>query len=241
MMPTYDAAWVGAELARRFGPPQWSFTLTATDANRWAIRLARQVTGRSKILVNAYCYHGSVDESFAVARAGRASGVAAGERRPAGRSRAHDAGGRVQRRRGARARARARRRRRRADGAGADQHRHRAAGARLPGGGPPHHARARHAADQRRDAHVLRRPGRGDEARGAWSRTSSRSASRSPAGSRSAPTASRTSWRRRSQPTSGPTSRTSAASAARWPATRSRSPPRGPRSSTCSPTRRSSA
>ena len=66
MMPTFDAAWVGAELARRFGPPQWSFTLTATDANRWAIRLARQVTGRSKILVNAYCYHGSVDESFAV-------------------------------------------------------------------------------------------------------------------------------------------------------------------------------
>ena len=66
MMPTEDAAWVGAELARRFGPPQWSFTLTATDANRWAIRLARQVTERPKILVNAYCYHGSVDESFAV-------------------------------------------------------------------------------------------------------------------------------------------------------------------------------
>ena len=66
MMPTFDAAWVGAELARRFGPPVWSFTLTATDANRWAIRLARQVTGRSKVLVNAYCYHGSVDETFAV-------------------------------------------------------------------------------------------------------------------------------------------------------------------------------
>jgi glutamate-1-semialdehyde 2,1-aminomutase len=66
MMPTYDAAWVGAELARRFGPPVWSFTLTATDANRWAIRLARQVTGRPKILVYAYCYHGSVDETFAV-------------------------------------------------------------------------------------------------------------------------------------------------------------------------------
>jgi glutamate-1-semialdehyde 2,1-aminomutase len=66
MMPTHDGAWVGAELARRFGPPVWSFTLTATDANRWAIRLARQVTGRPKILVNAYCYHGSVDETFAV-------------------------------------------------------------------------------------------------------------------------------------------------------------------------------
>jgi len=71
MMPTEDAAWVGQELARRFGPPQWSFTLTATDANRWAIRLARQVTGRPKILVFAWCYHGSVDETFAVKRDGR--------------------------------------------------------------------------------------------------------------------------------------------------------------------------
>jgi glutamate-1-semialdehyde 2,1-aminomutase len=66
MMPTEDAAWVGQELARRFGPPQWSFTLTATDANRWAIRLARQVTKRGKILVFAWCYHGSVDEAFAL-------------------------------------------------------------------------------------------------------------------------------------------------------------------------------
>jgi glutamate-1-semialdehyde 2,1-aminomutase len=66
MMPTEDAAWVGEELARRFGVPQWSFTLTATDANRWAIRLARQLTGRSKVLVFAWCYHGSVDESFAL-------------------------------------------------------------------------------------------------------------------------------------------------------------------------------
>ena len=66
MMPTEDAAWVGAELERRFGLPQWSFTLTATDANRWAIRLARLVTRRPRILVNAWCYHGSVDETFAL-------------------------------------------------------------------------------------------------------------------------------------------------------------------------------
>jgi glutamate-1-semialdehyde 2,1-aminomutase len=66
MLPTEDAAWVGAELARRFGPSHWSFTLTATDANRWAIRLARQLTGRQKILVFSYCYHGSVDETFIV-------------------------------------------------------------------------------------------------------------------------------------------------------------------------------
>ena len=66
MLPTTDAEWVGAELQRRFGMPLWSFTLSATDANRWAIRLARLATGRSKILVFAYSYHGSVDETFAV-------------------------------------------------------------------------------------------------------------------------------------------------------------------------------
>jgi glutamate-1-semialdehyde 2,1-aminomutase len=66
MLPTGDAEWVGAELTRRFGLPLWSFTLTATDANRWAIRLARLATGRSKVLTFAYCYHGSVDEAFAV-------------------------------------------------------------------------------------------------------------------------------------------------------------------------------
>ena len=67
MLPTEDAAWVAGELSRRFGAARWSFTLTATDANRWAIRLARQLTRRPKILVYSYCYHGSVDESFIVA------------------------------------------------------------------------------------------------------------------------------------------------------------------------------
>ncbi|MDQ3615179.1 MAG: transaminase [Actinomycetota bacterium] len=66
MLPTEDAEWVGAELTRRFGVPLWSFTLTATDANRWAVRLARLATGRPKILTFAYCYHGSVDETFAL-------------------------------------------------------------------------------------------------------------------------------------------------------------------------------
>ena len=65
MLPTEDAAWVSRELARRFGVPSWSFTLTATDANRFAIRWARHVTGRTKILVHNHCYHGTVDETFA--------------------------------------------------------------------------------------------------------------------------------------------------------------------------------
>ena len=66
MLPTEDAEWVGAELSRRFGLPYWSFTLTATDANRWAVRLARLVTRRPKVLVFSYCYHGTLDESFIV-------------------------------------------------------------------------------------------------------------------------------------------------------------------------------
>jgi glutamate-1-semialdehyde 2,1-aminomutase len=66
MLPTEDAAWVGTELARRFGLPYWQFTLTATDANRWMIRMCRHVTGRPRIAVFNWCYHGSVDESFVV-------------------------------------------------------------------------------------------------------------------------------------------------------------------------------
>jgi glutamate-1-semialdehyde 2,1-aminomutase len=67
MLPTEDSAWVGEELGRRFGLPYWQFALTATDANRFTIRLARAITGRPKILVYAWCYHGTVDETFAIA------------------------------------------------------------------------------------------------------------------------------------------------------------------------------
>lgn len=67
MLPTENAAWVGEELTRRFGVERWTFTLTATDANRHALRIAREVTDRPYVLVYSYCYHGSVDEAFAVA------------------------------------------------------------------------------------------------------------------------------------------------------------------------------
>jgi len=65
MLPTEDAVWVGEELARRFGLPYWQVAMTATDANRFALRLARAITRRPKILVFNYCYHGTVDETFA--------------------------------------------------------------------------------------------------------------------------------------------------------------------------------
>lgn len=64
MMPSADAEWVAADLTSRFGLPLWSFALTATDANRWALRLARMVTDRPKVAAFSYCYHGSVDETF---------------------------------------------------------------------------------------------------------------------------------------------------------------------------------
>ncbi len=72
MLPSEDAELVAAELSRRFGLAEWSFSLSATDANRWMLRLARLVTGRPKVLVFSYSYHGTVDETFVVAEGGRA-------------------------------------------------------------------------------------------------------------------------------------------------------------------------
>jgi len=70
MLPSEDALWVGRELTRRFGLARWQFALTATDANRFAIRLARELTARPKILVFNWCYHGSVDETVAALQDG---------------------------------------------------------------------------------------------------------------------------------------------------------------------------
>jgi len=64
MLPSEDAIVVGEELQQRFGLPYWQFALTATDANRFSIRLARHITQRPKILVFNWCYHGTVDETF---------------------------------------------------------------------------------------------------------------------------------------------------------------------------------
>ncbi len=65
MLPGEDAVVAAEVLAERFGLPLWQFTLTATDANRHLLRYARHVSGRAKVLVVDWCYHGSVDESLA--------------------------------------------------------------------------------------------------------------------------------------------------------------------------------
>lgn len=64
MLPSEDAIVVGEEMSRRFGLPLWQFALTATDANRFVLRWAREITGRNKIVVHNWCYHGSVDEAL---------------------------------------------------------------------------------------------------------------------------------------------------------------------------------
>ena len=73
MMPTEDSIWVAEELRRRFGLPYWSFALTATDANRFVLRTARQIQRRPKVLVFNWCYHGSVDETVAIIGEGGAT------------------------------------------------------------------------------------------------------------------------------------------------------------------------
>ena len=71
MLPGEDALEVGRLLAARFGLPLWQVATTATDANRFALRVARAVTGRDKILVFNGCYHGAVDETMVRLKAGR--------------------------------------------------------------------------------------------------------------------------------------------------------------------------
>ncbi|MGB9074591.1 MAG: aspartate aminotransferase family protein [Terriglobales bacterium] len=78
MLPSEDSVFVAEELQKRFGLAYWQFALTATDANRFAIRLARQITGRAKILVFNWCYHGTVDESFITLRPDGTAGARRG-------------------------------------------------------------------------------------------------------------------------------------------------------------------
>jgi len=66
MLPTEDIVWVGEELERRFGLPFWHVAMTASDANRMALKVAREVTGRRLILSFNFSYHGSVDETLCV-------------------------------------------------------------------------------------------------------------------------------------------------------------------------------
>lgn len=71
MLPTEDALEAGRLATRRFGNFRWQVATTATDANRFALRVARAVTGRPKVLVFNGCYHGTVDETMVTLKAGK--------------------------------------------------------------------------------------------------------------------------------------------------------------------------
>jgi glutamate-1-semialdehyde 2,1-aminomutase len=71
MLPTEDSVWVAAELGRRYGLPQWQFTLSATGANTEAIRVARVRTGRDQVLLFDGKYHGHLDETLVGLAGGR--------------------------------------------------------------------------------------------------------------------------------------------------------------------------
>ena len=64
MLPTEAALVAGHLLTDRFGDFRWQIATTATDANRFALRVARAVTGKAKVLVFNGCYHGTVDDAF---------------------------------------------------------------------------------------------------------------------------------------------------------------------------------
>ena len=95
MLPSEDAIFVGEELQQRFGLPYWQFALTATDANRFSIRLARQSPAAQdsgfQLVLSRHggrkLYHSAATASQAAAR----------EHWPAGRSVGYDQGCRVQR------------------------------------------------------------------------------------------------------------------------------------------------
>ncbi|SEM66093.1 glutamate-1-semialdehyde 2,1-aminomutase [Pseudorhodobacter antarcticus] len=71
MLPSTDALEAGRLLTKRFGNFRWQIATTASDANRCAIRIARGVTGRPKILVFNGCYHGTVEDVMVTLDAGR--------------------------------------------------------------------------------------------------------------------------------------------------------------------------
>ena len=64
LLPTGDAIVVSQELGRRYGLPKWQYSLSASQANTEAIRLARVATGRDKVLLFDGKYHGHFDQAL---------------------------------------------------------------------------------------------------------------------------------------------------------------------------------
>ena len=236
LLPNEDALWVAEELGRRYGLPKWQFTLSATQANTEAIRVARALTGRDKVLFFDGKYHGHFDEALVDLQDGAARPRGG---RPAARRHLQDEDRAVQRPRGASRRPGAARRRDRDHRAGDDeQRRPAAAGARVPRRAPGDHARDRHPARLRRDAHAGRRARRADA--DVVLEPDVVTIGKSIAGGDPARRVrhDRGGRRRLQRPDGRFDERTPSRPAARCSATRSRWPPRGPRWARSSPTTR---
>src|SRR5215469_8318365 len=78
LLPTEESVEVAEELARRYPVPLWQFTLSATQANTEAIRLARAVTGREVIVLFEGHYHGHFEEGLVDVKDGRPSATQRG-------------------------------------------------------------------------------------------------------------------------------------------------------------------
>ena len=64
LLPVEDAIIVSEELSRRYGLPKWQYTLSASQANTEAIRVARVVTGRDKVVLFDGKYLGHLSEAL---------------------------------------------------------------------------------------------------------------------------------------------------------------------------------
>jgi glutamate-1-semialdehyde 2,1-aminomutase len=78
LLPTVVSVEVAEELARRYPVGQWQFTLSATQANTEAIRLARAVTGREVVVLFQGHYHGHFEEGLVDLADGQARPVQRG-------------------------------------------------------------------------------------------------------------------------------------------------------------------
>ncbi len=69
--PSNLDADTGKLLKQRYGQEFWGFSVSATDANRFVIKLCREITDRKKILVFNGCYHGTIEETTVIRDKGR--------------------------------------------------------------------------------------------------------------------------------------------------------------------------
>jgi glutamate-1-semialdehyde 2,1-aminomutase len=79
LLPTEDAIVVSRILAGQMGLPFWQFTLSASGSNAEVIRIARFMTGRSRLVIFGGHYHGHIEETLVHEENGRSVPDTAGQ------------------------------------------------------------------------------------------------------------------------------------------------------------------